>query len=459
MAGLGKRRGERFARRRAVEQVQIDALERLRPAVVGTARGSGYRGSNAECRAQRLNGGTRGKAEPENENSHGIPSENPGVRSPSHSAANVPIVFAGQVNTAHRHDPIRGRQPAEGPYGGATHQRVGIVEPRRRERDQTLRAAIADGDHDIAQETRISEPLDRRTSEELAECRIVELRQFGEVRRVEIGASLQFGLPRLRGELVPRANGQTIVAAEDAIAHGGAIGARYLGFELYVQIGKALAGIEPERSRKGIGGTDIEATGARAAAFGMWFVGRQVRIGQNGAEKQPGAEAARDKDGMLALPADAGGLSEGLFHQRRGIDEDLDLGAGASGQKPRQVLELALDDVVIVAVAGIDRDIAGFARLEPRHRILVRPVIHPDHDKALRLRPKTLGCLAAIPRRFHPVHIAVPAFGQRGAELVRKIGSGRGGGDAEGVEAERFRPRLQFSNQTRRDRCQKSRSA
>ena len=58
----------------------------------------------------------------------------------------------------------------------------------------------------------------------------------------------------------------------------------------------------------------------------------------------------------------------------------LNLGSGAAAQQPRQLLELTLDDVVVVAVAGIDRDIADRTSLEVGHRVAVGAVVHPDHD-------------------------------------------------------------------------------
>ena len=64
---------------------------------------------------------------------------------------------------------------------------------------------------------------------------------------------------------------------------------------------------------------------------------------------------------MLALPAEAGGLGERLLHQRRRIDEDLDLALRSRAQAMRQMLELALDHIVIVAPQRIDRDDAGIA--------------------------------------------------------------------------------------------------
>ena len=44
---------------------------------------------------------------------------------------------------------------------------------------------------------------------------------------------------------------------------------------------------------------------------------------------------AADEIGVLALPADAGRLRERLFHDRRGVDEDLQLATPASSTMHR----------------------------------------------------------------------------------------------------------------------------
>ena len=61
-------------------------------------------------------------------------------------------------------------------------------------------------------------------------------------------------------------------------------------------------------------------------------IGREVGGGEDRAEKQPGAMLAADQIGVLALPAEAGGFCQRLFHHRRGVDEDLDVAAGARQQ-------------------------------------------------------------------------------------------------------------------------------
>jgi hypothetical protein len=94
------------------------------------------------------------------------------------------------------------------------------------------------------------------------------------------------------------------------------------------QVGDAAPGIDPVRPVERLGRADVEAASAGPAMLAM--VGRRVRLqleaGQNDSEEQPAAMLAADEVGMLALPADPGGLGEGLLHPRRGVDEHLELG-------------------------------------------------------------------------------------------------------------------------------------
>ncbi len=89
---------------------------------------------------------------------------------------------------------------------------------------------------------------------------------------------------------------------------------------------------------------------------GLGRIHGQFGGGVNRAEEEPGAVLARDQDGVLALPAEARRLRQRLFHHRGGVDEDLDVGPALGGEQPGDALELALDDVVIVAPARIERN-------------------------------------------------------------------------------------------------------
>ncbi len=118
---------------------------------------------------------------------------------------------------------------------------------------------------------------------------------------------------------------------------------------------------------------------AGAATVDLRLVRRELDVGEDRAEKQPGAEVAADQIGVLALPADAGGSGKRLLHERRGIDEHLDVGAGPRGEARGDLLQPALDQVVIVAVAGVDRDGRPVLPSEACQRVVIRPVVEAEH--------------------------------------------------------------------------------
>ena len=102
----------------------------------------------------------------------------------------------------------------------------------------------------------------------------------------------------------------------------------------------------------------------------LGLVARQLERGEDRAEKQPGAELARDEIGVLALPAEAGRLRQRLLHQRRRVDEDLHVAMRRRDQPARQRLQALLDHVVIIVALRIDRDRAARALFQDRERIL-----------------------------------------------------------------------------------------
>ena len=96
----------------------------------------------------------------------------------------------------------------------------------------------------------MADALDRTAGEMSAETRLVEPGEIGERRRREIGARAQLRLTAEAGEFVPRADGETIVAAIDAIAHRRAKLGRDMALVLDRQVGNAAARIETIGRRK-----------------------------------------------------------------------------------------------------------------------------------------------------------------------------------------------------------------
>ena len=179
----------------------------------------------------------------------------------------------------------------------------------------------------------------------------------------EIVARRELGFAPLARELVPRADRQAIVAAVDAIADRGAQLRRDRPLVLDRQIGDAAARVEP------IGRGEGAASGRRRGRRGRRRNGRSrarpggsarsVKIAPRNSQ-EPNSRLTR----LVCLPCQPRPAARGqrLLHHRRGVDEDLDfglLGPRARDEPCRQRLQPALDHVVIVAMARVDRDRAA----------------------------------------------------------------------------------------------------
>ena len=136
----------------------------------------------------------------------------------------------------------------------------------------------------------------------------------------------QFG--RGLGKLVPGTGGQTVVAAIDAVAQQRAQFRVHRALVFDGQIGNAAPRIQLEWRRKRARRTGIQTGPAGSAMIAFGRVLWQVQRGKDGAQKEPAAQFARQKVGVLALPAKARRLRQRLFHDRGGIDKDLDFAAG-----------------------------------------------------------------------------------------------------------------------------------
>ena len=119
---------------------------------------------------------------------------------------------------------------------------------------------------------------------------------------------------------------------------------------------------------------------------------------------------------MLALPAETGGLGQRFLHDGGGIDEKLDLAAIGLAHPAAERLELLFDDIVIVAMAGIERDIAHNAVARGSAGILRRPIVEAENDDRARRRPERPRIGAALGLVGEPNHIAVKSGGKKTRE-------------------------------------------
>ena len=102
-----------------------------------------------------------------------------------------------------------------------------------------------------------------------------------------------------------------------------------------------------------------------------------------------------------------------LFHQRRGVDEDLHLAAGPRLEAAGEHLQLALDQVVIVAMARHrPRSRRDPSRASALQRVAVRAVVHADHDDATAPPATAPAGRRGVGFRLEPRHRAVMAGGE-----------------------------------------------
>ena len=173
---------------------------------------------------------------------------------------------------------------------------------------------------------------------------------------------------------------------------------------------------------------------------GLRRVRRKVQGRQDRAQEQPGAEVLADQVGMLALPAQPGLFRQRLFQQGRGVHEHLQLPSETALQPAAELLQTALDELVIVVALGIDADRALRGLCQDRQRITVRPVVHAEHDGRAGVLPHRLGMRPARGGLGQPVHLAVAPLGH---EVGQPVAGGPGlvrSGEAADVEAQRQGP-------------------
>jgi len=153
------------------------------------------------------------------------------------------------------------------------------------------------------------------------------------------------------------------------------------------QIGNACPGVELIGRGKGPGRAYILTGGTTAAKISSRRRRLQFQCGIDSAEEQPAAVIAADDIGMLALPAQTGGLRQRLFHHRRGVDKDLYLALRLGNQPAGGALQRALDHIMIILALRIDRYAAVIPDALQRKRIGSGRIAHAQHDHRLDIRP------------------------------------------------------------------------
>ena len=214
-------------------------------------------------------------------------------------------------------------------------------------------------------------------------------------------------------ERVPRANGQAIVTAIDAVAHRLAEFVRNMAFVLDRQIRNAAPRIDligrGERAR----GTHIETSAAGAAVIMLRLVGRDLQRREDRPEKQPGTIKPRHEIGVLALPTRAGRLRQWFLHYRRGVDEHLHVRAKAVRNEAGKLPQLRFHHVVIVVALRVAGDRGAVLCSEALRRIVLRPIVRANYNDCPRFRPECLRIGSSFGISFHPVHGAMALLSKK----------------------------------------------
>ena len=226
--------------------------------------------------------------------------------------------------------------------------------------------------------------------EERAEPGVVETREFGELRSAQVVALAASFASRPRARTCStgrrpdnRRSRRLGFRSRDRSSRG--IGP----FVFDRQVGNAAPRVEPVGRGKGVGRADVEA-GAAGSRSDPSPAGPAEARDRSGSRRGRATSRIRARRDWCACPASRrparGG--ERLFHQRRRVDEHLDvdwLGSRRGDEERRKLFQLALDDVVIIAIAGIDGDRAGdLSARAPASGSPARPIVEAEHDEALR---------------------------------------------------------------------------
>ena len=206
-------------------------------------------------------------------------------------------------------------------------------------------------------------------------------KQIGERRADRLGPDRELLVARGGGELVPGADGEAIVAAIDAVADGGAELAGYRALVLDGQVGDAAARVELVGRRKRVGRTDVETAPAVAAVVGVGTIGRDqavVRMTPRYSH-EPWLRETR----LVCLPCQPSPASAASGFSISGAvsTNTLTSPPDAACSAARGALQARLDDVVVVAPLGVDRDAGARRLVEEPQRVVVGRVAEAEDDR------------------------------------------------------------------------------
>lgn len=263
-------------------------------------------------------------------------------------------------------------------------------------------AGVAKGDADVAEEAGAFGALDGGFAEEAAEFEVAESEEVAQA-VVENGLSgVELGFLRDFCEAVPRADGEAVVAAVDAVAHHGAEFEGDGAFVLDCEVGDAASRIHGVGGSDGLGRAGVDAGGAFAAVVVLGLVDGEGEGGEEVGEEEPGAEAPMDLDGGFSVPAEACFVGEVAFEDGAGVGV-VALGSTVLFEEGVEFAETGSDDVVVIAVPRVGCDAVVGGRVWPG------VVVEGHHDDGLTAGEDDARVGAALGVALQPSHVAVLA--------------------------------------------------
>ena len=181
------------------------------------------------------------------------------------------------------------------------------------------------------------------------------------------------------GKTVPRADNLAVIAPKHPVADHRAQLFRDRSFQLNGQVRNALARIQHVWPDKGIGGANIQASGASPAMLGfVRLVHRQRQVDKQFTQEEVATRLAIEHQGVFANPAQPGFLCDGFFQHRGAVDKGAKAKrADLSLNTISQVLHALANQLVVIAPQRVARHVS-FLRLgqQLRHVRVTGQVVH-----------------------------------------------------------------------------------
>ncbi len=269
---------------------------------------------------------------------------------------------------------------------------------------------VAQRHGDIAQPAFMPYAADRRSFGALEKLVFAPGEQPGERRRIQAVARNEILLDALARKFVPGTDQLAIVAAVNAVAEQWPQFERNAAAQFDGEIGNAASRVELLRADDGLRGAYFNAAHARAAMIGRRRVHRQGQVGEQLAEKKPGARTRIEQVGVLADPAESGIARQGFFQHRGRVDKcAVTEGADRFTDSIGEFLQSIAHQLVVIATQRVTRYVTKSGVIEHlpgivrRGRVVVHAHRYDAYGSWMQFgRPTAFDAVT-----LHVIHVAV----------------------------------------------------